>query len=141
MIAAILEILTVGFPFCAFKIIAGHYYEQHWLVALGVLDFIINLLNVIALVVLKRRLLKACTLSNLVALLKRPHEMLQFKWEDLGNSLDMVLSFVLVSIMIAQNNFSSLTPPMLLAWNISVVLNVLGAGLGRMTVSIRNLLK
>lgn len=132
----ILESLTVGLPFCAFKIITGHFYSQQWLIILGIFDIVINVLNVITLLIFKKRYLYACTFSNLVKLIKRPREERKIKWEDFGNSLDMALSFILVALMIAKGNLSELPSTQLAIWNLSVVFNVLGAGLGRVANSI-----
>ena len=134
-----LETLTVGLPFCAFKIMTGGFYGQRWLVALGLIDAVINLANMIGIIFFKRRILNACFLSLAINFFKRPTADTKIKWEDLGNSLDVLLSFILVAIMIAYGNLRLLPETQLLFWNISVVFNVLGAGLGRITASIRNL--
>jgi hypothetical protein len=134
-----LETLTVGLPFCGFKIMTGDFYGQPWLVALGLIDAAINLANMIGIIFFKRRILNACFLSLVVNFFKRPTADAKMKWEDLGNSLDVLLSFILVAVMIAYGNLKLLPGPQLLCWNISVVLNVLGAGLGRLTASIKNL--
>ena len=42
MIAAVFEILTVGLPFCAFKLIAGIALSQDWLTAWGIADTLIT---------------------------------------------------------------------------------------------------
>jgi hypothetical protein len=127
-----LEVLTIGIPFCVFKILTGLFYGQQWLVALGVLDAAINLVNMIGIIFFKRRLLSACLLSLIVSSFKR-------HWEDLGNSLDVALAFCLVALMIAYGNLGKLPQNHLTYWNISVVFNVLGAGLSRITSSIKNL--
>ena len=135
----ILEIITVGLPFCAFKIIAGLVLEQRWLIFLGLADFLINLINLFSVSIKQKRFFDACLFSYLVRKLMKPEKELKVKWQDLGNSIDVGLSFLLVAIMIAAGFIKTLNPAMLLAWNISVILNVFGAGLTRLTHSIKNL--
>ena len=135
----ILEIITVGLPFCAFKVIAGLTFNQKWLIVLGGADFLINLINFFSVTFKKIRLIDACLFSFFIRKLKKPNIDQKLKWQDLGNSVDIVLSFFLVAIMIAGGLIKTLNPAMLLVWNISVILNVFGAGLTRLTHSIKNL--
>ena len=62
-------------------------------------------------------------------------------WQDLGNSLDVFLSFSIVAFMIAGNHLKEIPSEHMTVWNLSVILNVLGAGLGRVKDSLRNLRK
>ena len=135
----ILEILTVGLPFCAFKIVGGLTFHQNWLILLGIADFLINILNLFSVLLHKSRLLDACTLSFLIRKSKNPPKDQLVKWQDLGNSFDIVLSFLLVAIMIAGNFIKTLNPILLMTWNVSVIFNVFGAGLSRLTHSLKNL--
>lgn len=130
------EALTIGLPFCAFKIITGFYYDQKWLIALGIIDAIINLFNMVTLLFAKNKKLEACLLSLLVRLIKKPRPERKLSWEDLGNSLDVMLAFTLVSLMILKGNLPKLEADQLLIWNLSVVLNVLGAGFSRVYTSV-----
>jgi hypothetical protein len=134
-----LEILTIGLPFCAFKIVTGLFFHQYWLVALGALDLFINAINFLALVFLKRRVLDACSLSFLVRLIKKPVIGMKPKWQDLGNSIDVLLSFSLVAIVIGGGFIKQLPADHLSLWNLAVILNVFGAGSSRLTASIKNL--
>jgi hypothetical protein len=139
MIMNFIEIVTIGLPFCAFKIVTGLFLNQDWLMSLGIIDLGINLTNLIALPILKRRLFDACLLSFLTRLFKKPTKVAQAKWQDLGNSLDVLLSFSLVAYMIGVGFIKDLPRDYLSLWNISVVLNVFGAGFSRLEISIRNL--
>jgi hypothetical protein len=134
-----LEIVTIGLPFCAFKIVTGLFFHQYWLVALGILDLIINLANLQSTIFLKRRIFDACFLSFAVRFIKKPGSGMISKWQDLGNSIDVLLSFTLVAIVIGGGFIKMLPADHLLIWNISVILNVFGAGSSRITTSIKNL--
>jgi hypothetical protein len=133
------EGLTIGLPFCAFKIITGLYLGHSWLVVLGFVDTFINLFNMLGIVLKKKRFLNACLLSIIISQIKRPNADTKMRWEDFGNSLDVVLSFALVALMISMGNLKFLPENHLIWWNVSVVLNVFGAGLSRITDSLKNL--
>lgn len=139
MIATTFEILTVGLPFCAFKIIAGLGLRQHWLTGWGLLDLAINAINLLAFMILRRRLFDACLLSFLVRLVKKPDRDVRSYWQDLGNAIDVGLSFAIVAFMLGGGFLSLLEPLQLKIWNISVILNVLGAGSFRLSASIASL--
>lgn len=136
---AIIEIITIGLPFCAFKILSGFYFQFIPLVVLGFIDLLINVVNLCSLMFLKRRVLDTCFLAFIVRLIKKPIGEVKSKWEDLGNALDVLLSFFLVAYVIGGGYIGQLPQNHLIIWNISVVLNVMGAGLSRLTISIRNL--
>lgn len=140
-VMTVFEIITVGYPFCGFKIIAGLTLSQAHtsgmvLVLLGITDLLINTLNLAGLIVVKRRLFHACTISQILSIFKRtplrPNEIR----ENLGNSLDLFLSFLLVVFMIAAGKIPTLSQGHLHLWNLSVILNVLGAGLIRLKSSL-----
>jgi hypothetical protein len=139
----LLEIFTVGFPFCAFKVLTGLVVRSFaggdalgWLlVALGGVDL---LLNVIALgfeLAGRASPLPVCTAQWVVVRLGagRP------AWSQLGLSLDAMLSFTLVALMIGLGWLARLPGPALAAWSLGVVLNVLGAGVGRLAESVLDL--
>lgn len=112
-----LEILTVGLPFCAFKLLTG---LIAWpspiaypLFALGAIDAVLNLVNMVAKV-------PTC-FTDLVI---RRH--------DLALALDVMLSFALVAIVIGFSLLSRLPAWAAPIWSAAVVLNVLGAGVGRL---------
>ena len=134
-----LEIITIGLPFCAFKILTGLYFRQYLLVILGSIDIFINLTNLVTIIFLKKRIFDACFLSCLVRLIIRPTTDMKSKWQDLGNSIDVLLSFSLVAYVIGGGFITMLPGKHLFIWNLSVILNVFGAGSSRLTTSIKNL--
>lgn len=116
----ILEVLTVGLPFCVFKILTGLFMGR-WglpLVVLGAADALVNLANLAALLVLRRRVLPLC-LSQI--LLRRADP-------ELAAALDVALSFLLVAIIIGGNFLGRFPAPLIRLWSAAVVMNVLGAG-------------
>ena len=139
MIAALFEIVTVGLPFCAFKIIAGLGLNQLWLTIWGALDLAINSANLLSLIIRRKRLLDACLLSLIVRAVKKPRREAKSQWQDLGNSADVLLSFALVAFMLGGGFLATLAPTQLKLWNISVILNVLGAGSMRLSQSLANM--
>ena len=139
MINTYIELISIGLPFCVFKIITGIYLGQYWLTALGVIDLIINLTNIFSLAIIRRRVFDACTLSFLVHKIKKPTQEIKHKWQDFGNALDVLLSFTLVAYMIGWGGIVQVPEPQLTIWNVSVVFNVFGAGYGRLKESIKEL--
>jgi hypothetical protein len=135
----LLEIVTVGLPFCVFKIIAGLFFHQYWLTAFGVIDLLFNTANLFGVLVKKRRVVDTCFLAFLVRIFKKPRPERKSLWEDFGNSLDVFLSFVIVALVVGGGFIPAFPALYLNLWNASVILNVIGAGSGRMTSSIRNL--
>ncbi|HMV35028.1 MAG TPA: hypothetical protein PKW28_02750 [Turneriella sp.] len=141
MIAAVFEILTVGLPFCAFKLIAGIALSQDWLTAWGIADTLINTINLVWLLTARRRVTEVCLLSLLVRLLRRPAREHMARWQDLGAAGDMFLSFAIVAFMLGGGFLPGLPAWHLKAWNLSVILNVLGAGSMRLSQSLADLRK
>lgn len=139
MIAAVFEILTVGFPFCAFKLIAGFSLAQHWLTAWGIADTLINATNLLWLLTVRRRATEVCLLSLLMRLGRRGAAEQLSHWRDLGAAGDMFFSFVIVAFMLGGGFLTSLPAWHLKVWNLSVILNVLGAGSMRLRDSITSL--
>lgn len=135
----LLEVLTVGLPFCGFKVLAGLAFGG-WagraLAALGAVDAAINLANLAGLLAARRRPFPVCSLAlatgtfGSAPLAKR---------RELGASLDVLLSFILVALMIGLGRLRAMPSAHLAAWNACVILNVLGAGLGRFGASVREL--
>ena len=136
----ILEVVTIGLPFCAFKLICGLFFvhaDLTWLgypiLLIGMIDTVINTANLLSLLFTRKRVLSACLFS---ARAKK-----NSKEEDFGNSVDTLFSFTLVAYMVGMGKLGGLPGIQLPIWNISVVLNVLGAGINRLTHSYRNLSK
>jgi hypothetical protein len=135
----LIEIITIGLPFCAFKILSGLLWGQHWLTALGLIDLVINVLNLGFLIITRKRLMDACLLSLIVRKFKRPSPQRKSMWQDFGNSLDVFLSFTIVAIMIGGQFLQLLPANHMNLWNLAVILNVFGAGYGRLRNSLTNL--
>lgn len=131
----LLEIATVGFPFCAFKLLTGGVLTSipAWrglgalLIALGMVDLVLNAANFALSLVGRDSPVPLCTAQWIVdrARGSRP-------WRELGLSVDAMVSFTLVASMIGFGLLGQLSRADLGVWNVSVVLNVLGAGLGRL---------
>ena len=143
-----LEVLSVGLPFCVFKIAAGAAFRSGGgalagagpaLLALGAVDLLFNGANFVGLVLIRRRVLDACFLSFAARRFHGPMRKSPRTLQDFGNSLDVLISFTLVAYMVGAGRLRILPPRLLAYWNAAVVLNVLGAGLGRFTESVRNL--
>lgn len=126
-----IEIVTVGLPFCAFKLISGAYLVTRtsyavmgWaLIALGLADAAFNVLNAATVAFTSRRRLPVCSVQAATLLLTESP-----RAADIGTALDTLLSFSLVASMIAGSALPALTPSFATAWNVAVILNVLGAG-------------
>jgi hypothetical protein len=136
----ILEVVTIGFPFCAFKIICGLFFlreESLWIAApvlfIGLVDTFINSLNLASLLLKKKRVTNACLFS--LKTVSGSNE------EDFRNSIDVLFSFILVAYMVGFGKLGGLPGIQLPVWNLSVVLNVLGAGINRLSHTYRNLPK
>jgi hypothetical protein len=119
-------------PFCVFKLVTGLIALDsaaapvgYALVALGSIDLVLNTLNLFALLVLRRRISGVCLADVLLR-------------DGLGLAVDVFLSFGLVAIAIGAGLLSDAPAWTLPIWNIAVVLNVLGAGVGRLLEAMRH---
>ncbi len=136
---ALFEVVTVGLPFGAFKILSGLAVLGRpglgaigWaLVGLGAIDLALNSINLLPLAAGRPRVVGVC-LTEVLLGRKRG-------WNDLGISADVMLSFGLVAAMIGFGLLPSLSPTARQIWNVAVILNVLGAGLGRLSSSLGRL--
>lgn len=134
-----LDILTIGFPFAAFKILAGIVLQalsgdsgnpMGWiLIVWGIVDLIINMVNLIGLIVSGKKITATCVMG---AIFKSSSE-------EVGAALDVMMSFTLVAIIVGGNLLKHLSPLQLNIWSMSVVLNVLGAGISRLKATVENL--
>lgn len=143
----VLEVITVGFPFCAFKIMTGLWLQgggpaarlAGWaLLALGTLDLVINTVNLVGLAALRRRVVEPCVLAMGAGLLRKPTSP-AWTWQDLGNSLDVLLAMSLVAYMIAVQALAGFPEGMRHLWNACVILDVMGAGLSRFGGSLKRI--
>ncbi len=136
---AVIEAATVGLPFCAFKILTGIWLTAvPWfgplgiaLIALGGIDALLNIVNVAALLLARRRVLPVCVLHFAAARI-RP------SFADVGLGLDTLLSFSLVATMVGLGTIGALTTAQASLWSLAVVLNVLGAGVLRLAHGLRS---
>lgn len=126
------EVITVGFPFCAFKLLTGQMAIGtaplaplgYALLVLGAVDLVLNSINLVSLVAVRRRVCSAC-LAELV--LRRLGQR-----TEIGLAVDMFLSFALVAAVVGLGLIPRIHASALWLWNLGVVLNVMGAGIGRM---------
>ena len=98
--------------------------------ALGAIDFALNVANLASLLLLRRRIAPVCLsqwLVDRVITTKR----------EVGVAIDVLISFVLVAVVVGFGLFGGLSPWTLRCWNIAVVLNVLGAGIGQLLTALR----
>jgi hypothetical protein len=139
-------VLTVGLPFCVFKAGVGLWaLGRGWtglaapLLLLAAADALLNAVNLGTLLALRRRVVSACVLSAVTSRWS-PFPRSTHGWlVDFGNALDVALSFALVAGMVGSGVLGEFPAPWLRAWNAAVVLNVLGAGLGRMGSTLERL--
>ncbi len=136
----VLAILTVGLPFCAFKALAGRILlgEPGWqpvgiaLLALAAVDLALNLASLGTTLAGRGNPTAVCALEVALARVRRGHE----GWRRLGLSLDAMLSFALVALVVGLDLLPRLPRAAAALWAASVVLNVLGAGIGRLAESL-----
>ena len=138
----VVEVITVGAPFAVFKLAVGVHLLPvasalavlGWpLIALGLTDLALNAGNGLALALRRRRLGPICVIHGVVTRLRGPGA----AFAELGLALDAGLAFVLVAAMIAAGQIARLSSSWLAAWNVAVILNVLGAGALRLTDAVR----
>lgn len=137
MFYQVFDIITIGLPFCVFKITTGLVYGQYWLIGIGLIDTFINLFNLSSLVFLRKKFLATCLLSFLSRKLISTKSGNKHNWSELGESLDVLLSFSIVAYIIGSGNIVNYPNPHIIFWNWAVVFNVLGAGSARMIESIK----
>lgn len=138
------EVVTVGLPFSTFKLVVGQHLIAStplgWpLLALGVIDLVMNVGNAVGLVVRGRPFLPLCLLHGLARRLASSKSSTSSpeRQGELGLAVDMALAFVLVAGMIAAGQIGSLSTTALSWWNGAVILNVLGAGALRLVDAAR----
>ena len=139
----LLEIATVGVPFCVFKLLTGWLLltVPAWrlvggaLLALGALDLALNAVGFVLTLAGRGGRLGVCTFQQAMAM-ARPG---QRAWSEFGLSLDAMLAFTLVALMIGLGLLQRLPPRASHAWSTAVVLSVLGAGIGRLAESLAEL--
>ena len=142
---ALLEILTVGLPFCAFKVLFGGFLVRIGgalaigvgtvLAVLGAIDAVLNTINLASWLARRRRAAPICSLSWLVHR-ARPGAP-ETRADALGTALDVLLAFALVAAAVGGGLLPRFDPTALSIWNVAVVVNVLGAGVLRVAAALR----
>lgn len=139
MFYALFDIISIGIPFCIFKFAAGFFYEQSWLLWLGIIDLLINVINLFIILIKKEKKFDTCLLAFIVRIIFKAKAGEKSKWQDLGESFDVALSFIIVAVVIGSGDIAGFPPELTTPWNWAVVFNVLGAGSVRVLESIRSL--
>lgn len=143
----LLEVVTVGIPFCVFKLLTGLWLWDGGTAAsaagavlfcLGAADLVINSANLLSLLVVRRRVLEPCLFAMAAGAL-RPRSDPAWTWQDLGNSLDVLLAMSIVAYMIAVEAGQTFPEGRRHLWNACVILDVMGAGLTRFGGSLARL--
>ena len=139
----ILSILTIGFPFVGYKILAGIVVSRLFEGALlaemasvlfivwGLIDLLLNTISLHAVCCRGKLHYSVCLLS----IISKKHSAMS-KYRDFGEALDIMLSFMIVSFVVWQNLFTLMDETQVKLWNICTVVNVLGAGIARLGTSI-----
>lgn len=130
------EVLTVGLPFCAFKLLTGEIAVStasfapvgYALLALGFVDLVLNTLNLAALLTVHRRVSSVCFVELVLRARGRR--------SDVGLAIDVFVSFGLVAMVVGFGWIARIPGSALPVWNLAVVLNVLGAGVGRLLTAL-----
>jgi hypothetical protein len=141
MFYPIFDIITIGLPFCVFKITTGLIYSQQWLVIIGLIDLAINTLNLLSFALRKKKIFDTCLLSFFTKKFIGHKKEDKHNWKELGESLDVLLSFSIVAYIIGSARIVEYPHPHIVFWNWAVVLNVLGAGSARMIDSVKKVRK
>jgi len=128
MFYKLFDIVTIGIPFGVFKVTSGLYYKIDGLLWWGVLDILINCLNFLIYLVKKEKVLSTCSLAQLGYQFGKLTKFDPELTEDTGESLDVLFAFCIVAIVIGSGAIAQYPKDMLLPWNVSVILNVIGAG-------------
>lgn len=136
----LLEIATVGLPFCVFKLLTGSLLAGNSgsraagvaLIALGAVDLVCNVANFSLTLAGHESPVAVCLAQNITMRL-RPGVP---SWQRLGLSIDAMFSFALVATMVGFRLLRRLPGHGQAVWSLCVVLNVLGAGIGRLAESV-----
>ena len=137
MFYKLFDIVTIGIPFGIFKITSGLYYKHDILLWWGIIDISLNFFNFFTYLINKQKILSSCLLAQAGLQFGKSTKYIQELTEDTGESLDVLFSFTIVAIIIGTGAIAKYPEDMLLAWNISVILNVIGAGSVRVFQSLR----
>ncbi len=137
MFYKLFDIVSIGIPFGVFKVTSGLYYKIDFILWWGVVDLLLNSINFLIYLFMKKKVLPSCSLSLIGSIVGKQLQRSDEVTEDIGESLDVLFSFCIVAIVIGTGAISNYSESMLRYWNISVILNVLGAGSIRVFQSVR----
>ena len=129
-----------GIPFGIFKIGAGlaatvdvHPVVGLAFIVLGSVDIVMNVAWA-----LRPTLVAACLLAQVGRVVDR---WVGGNLERLGLAADTLLSFVVVSTMLWFGRIGTLPHTLVLLWEVSVIANILGVGIERVAVAMRETLR
>lgn len=137
------NILTVGLPFSAFKVVTGLYILNFYnygafdivlaifLLSLGIIDLVFNLGNLLSISIKGKRSFPICLFTLISEKILRHFEKSPEDYLEFGAALDTLIAFSLVALMILDGALGKMDNWQIVTWNWSVILNVLGAGFGR----------
>lgn len=140
----LMSYITIGFPFAAYKFLAGDAIRNIYKNQIGmtlfyifliwaIIDFIFNLYDMIKVIQTKRKPKYVCIIDYLA---KKNNKII--KIEGIGEAIDLFLSFAIVGILVGWNLLSNLSPGYIIIWNIATAVNVLGSGIVRVAYVVVN---
>ncbi len=143
-ILRILSVITVGYPFVGYKVLLGILIHNiyggkasvvvaSFCILWGIIDFVLNTLALFLLIVRGKTDLPVCLLSLIIRKCPGLH-----LWEDIGEAMDVMLSFCIVSYGVGGNLLGYLDGAQLNIWGFCTVFNLTGAGIFRLNSSITN---
>lgn len=136
----LMSIITIGFPFAAYKFLAGDiimnaldgalclvlfYFFSIW----AIVDFMLNFNAMMNILISGKNHDPVCFLAFIA---KKMSKLLRIK--GIGEALDLFLSFSMVACIVGGCLLSKLSDGYIYLWNISTVVNVLGAGVVRLAL-------
>jgi len=141
-----LAIFTIGFPFVLFKLLLGFIFFKIFgapanlivgslLILWAIIDFFINGLNLIFLVFKNRYLTDACLLTIIFAGCRAKISD-KDAGKEFGTAIDAMLSCTIVAIIVGGDLFDYMSDLESILWSVSVVVNVMGAGITRILLSV-----
>ena len=140
----LMSYVTIGFPFAAYKFLAGDAIRNIYKTQLAtilfyifsiwaVIDLLFNLYDMIKVIQTKRKPKYVCILDYIA---KKNEKIIKIK--GIGEAIDLFLSFAIVGILVGWNLLSNLSPGYIIIWNIATAVNVLGSGIVRVAYVIVN---
>lgn len=136
----ILSVVSVGFPFAAYKFLAGDAIKNlsggspagifffYLFIIWAAIDFLLNFNALMSVIISGKYPKNVCILAVIENKIKYAD-----KIHGIGVAIDLFLSFCIVAWVVGGNLFGALSPGYIYIWNASTVLNVLGAGIARLS--------